>query len=128
MECREASFCLSDDIRAAHRLVKVRRRDWPYMCCKADTESPAVWVNKFGTFGISSAPYWWAKLFALGALLATSWVPGLCGRSAWQGEVCKLVDLDFGFRVGWHSFCLPQISWRILLRVCWLSAERGLWW
>eukprot|EP00435_Cladocopium_sp_Y103_P027253 s3393_g6.t1 len=65
VESREAPFCVSADIRAAHRLVKVRRKDWPYMCCKADSSASTVWVNCVGTFGISSAPYWWSKLFSL---------------------------------------------------------------
>eukprot|EP00435_Cladocopium_sp_Y103_P003553 s890_g1.t1 len=34
VESREAPFCVSADIKAAHRLVKIRRRDWPYMCCR----------------------------------------------------------------------------------------------
>ena len=61
----EACFCVSADIKSAHRLVKVRRADWGYMCCRADSSSDVVWVNQVGTFGISSAPYWWAKLAAL---------------------------------------------------------------
>lgn len=78
VETLEAPFCVSADIKAAHRLVKVRRCDWPYMCCKANTDSPTVWVNKVGTFGISSAPYWWAKLFAMvgrfvGHLMMNAW-------------------------------------------------------
>ena len=78
VETLEAPFCVSADIKAAHRLVKVRRCDWPYMCCKANTDSPTVWVNRVGTFGISSAPYWWAKLFAMvgrfvGHLMMNAW-------------------------------------------------------
>ena len=64
-ESQEAPFCVSADIRAAHRLVKVRACDWGYMCCKADSKSETIWVNRTGTFGISSAPYWWFKLAAL---------------------------------------------------------------
>jgi len=64
-ETKDAPFCVSADIRAAHRLVKVRKKDWGYMCCKADSKSDTVWVNKTGTFGISSAPYWWFKLAGL---------------------------------------------------------------
>jgi len=64
-ETGEAPFCVSADIRAAHRLVKVRKEDWGYMCCKADSQSDTVWVNRTGTFGISSAPYWWFKLAGL---------------------------------------------------------------
>ena len=61
----EAPFCVSADIKAAHRLVKIRRRDWGYLCCRADSGSSTVWVNHTGTFGVASAPYWWAKLAGL---------------------------------------------------------------
>ena len=64
-ETGDAPFCVSADIRAAHRLVKVRKEDWGYMCCKADSQSDTIWVNRTGTFGISSAPYWWFKLAGL---------------------------------------------------------------
>eukprot|EP00435_Cladocopium_sp_Y103_P073986 s172_g46.t1 len=64
VESREAPFCVSADIRSAHRLVKIREDDWGYICCRSDSTSDTVWVNKTGTFGVSSAPYWWAKLFA----------------------------------------------------------------
>lgn len=63
-EAMEASFGLSADIASAHRLVKIRKKDWTLVCCKTHTSSPVVWVNKVGTFGISSAPYWWTRLFA----------------------------------------------------------------
>ncbi|CAK9006461.1 Uncharacterized protein SCF082_LOCUS9026, partial [Durusdinium trenchii] len=64
-ESREAPFCVSADIKAAHRLVKIREEDWGYTCCRADSASDVVWVNRTGTFGVSSAPYWWAKLCGL---------------------------------------------------------------
>eukprot|EP00435_Cladocopium_sp_Y103_P004894 s4940_g1.t1 len=64
IETKEAAFCVSADIKSAHRLVEVRQSDWPYLCCRADSLSETVWINKTGTFGVSSAPYWWAKLFA----------------------------------------------------------------
>ena len=76
-ESREAPFCVSADIKAAHRLVKIREEDWGYTCCRADSASDVVWVNRTGTFGVSSAPYWWAKLCGLigrfvGHLMQTS--------------------------------------------------------
>ena len=64
-ETGEAVFCVSADIKAAHRLVKIRKSDWGYLCCRADSESTTVWVNHTGTFGVSSAPYWWSKLAGL---------------------------------------------------------------
>eukprot|EP00435_Cladocopium_sp_Y103_P068509 s490_g31.t1 len=75
----EAPFCVSADIKAAHRLVKVRRQDWCYLCCRANSSSDTVWVNRTGTFGVSSAPYWWAKLAAMlgrfvGYMFHTRWM------------------------------------------------------
>ena len=78
LETREAPFAISADIRAAHRLVKIRPSDWGFLACRADSDSQTVWINTCGTFGISSAPYWWAKLFSLigrfvGHLMSTAW-------------------------------------------------------
>ena len=78
LESREAPFAISADIRAAHRLVKIRPSDWGFLACRADSDSQTVWINKCGAFGISSAPYWWAKLFSLvgrfvGHLMSTTW-------------------------------------------------------
>ena len=56
---------LSADISAAHRRVKIRREDWHLLACKSSSASEVVWVNKVGTFGISSAPYYWTRLFGL---------------------------------------------------------------
>ena len=74
----EAPFCVSADIQAAHRLVKVREADWGYLACKSDSNSSVLWLNRVGTFGVASAPYWWARLMALigryvGHLMGTHW-------------------------------------------------------
>ena len=63
-EEKDSVFSLSADIAAAHRLVKIRKMDWPLLACKARTEDKTVWINCVGTFGISSASYWWTRLFA----------------------------------------------------------------
>ena len=64
-ESGEAPFAVAADIKSAHRLVKIRSQDWGYMCCRSDSLSDVVWCNKVGTFGVSSAPYWWSRLFGL---------------------------------------------------------------
>ena len=70
-EEREAAFALSADISSAHRLVKIRRHDWPLLGCKARTDDKTIWINCVGTFGISSASYWWSRLFSgIGRLAA----------------------------------------------------------
>ncbi len=40
------------------RLVKVRQSAWGYLACN----SPVLWLNKVGTFGVASTPHWWARL------------------------------------------------------------------
>ena len=68
---QDSFFTVSADIKAAHRLVKIRRSDWRLLVCKSDSDSNVCWVNKVGTFGVSSAPYWWSRLFGLtGRLVA----------------------------------------------------------
>ena len=91
----EAVFSMSADIQAAHRLVKIRRRDWPLLCCKADSNSRTVWCNVVGTFGVSSASYWWTRLFgALGRL-----VSGIMQRE----RLFQLVYVD-----DLHALCLGE--------------------
>ena len=63
-EEQEAMFALPADISSAHRLVKIRKHDWPLLGCKARSDDKTIWINCVGTFGISSASYWWSRLFA----------------------------------------------------------------
>ena len=94
----EAPFCVSADIKAAHRLVKVRRADWGYMCCRADSNSDTVWVNHTGTFGIASAPYWWAKLAGLLGRFV-----GYLFHQRWMMQMIYVDDLH-GVFVGVEKF------------------------
>ena len=63
-ESREAPFALCADIKQAHRNVKVRESDWPRLACKSSSSSRVLWLNRVGTFGVSSAAYYWTRLFA----------------------------------------------------------------
>ena len=40
----EAPFCVSADIQAAHRLVKIREADWGYLACRSDSNSNVLWL------------------------------------------------------------------------------------
>ena len=62
-ESKEAPFSLCADISQAHRRVKVREADWPRLSCKASSQSRVLWLNCVGTFGVSSAAYYWSRLF-----------------------------------------------------------------
>ncbi|CAE7442349.1 unnamed protein product, partial [Symbiodinium necroappetens] len=62
-ESKEAPCSLCADISHAHRNVKVRECDWPRLACKSSSASRVLWLNKVGTFGVSSAAYYWTRLF-----------------------------------------------------------------
>ena len=69
------SFGLNADVAKAHRRVKVREEDWGVLACKTSAGADVVWLNITGTFGVTSAAYWWSRLmglvgrFALNAML-----------------------------------------------------------
>ena len=100
VESREAPFCVSADIKAAHRLVKIRKADWGYMCCRVDSSSETVWVNQVGTFGISSAPFWWSKLCGLIGRFVM-----YCTQDNWLLHMIYVDDLHGAF-IGQHKFWL----------------------
>ena len=62
---------LTADVEGAHRIIAIRPKDWPLQACQVKPKGD-VYLNRRGTFGISSASYWWGKLAAgtqRGALL-----------------------------------------------------------
>ena len=67
-------FSLLGDFKGAHRCVKILESEWGMLACRLGPDS--VWVNKVGTFGCSSAAYWWGRL--AGAL--TRGIHGLLGQ------------------------------------------------
>ena len=87
-ETREASFAISADISQAHRRVKIRRKDWPLLACKSSSSSKVVWMNKVGTFGVSSAAIWWTRLFGT----VGRWVLRVLGP-LWNLQVVYVDDL-----------------------------------
>ena len=64
-QSQEATFCLTGDVTAAHRLFLVKENDWPLLCCRLRDDSPVIWYNKVGTFGISSSAFLWSRLFGV---------------------------------------------------------------
>ena len=49
-----------------HRQARVREADWGLQACRLDPGR--VWVNTVGTYGMTSAGYWWARV-AAGAIV-----------------------------------------------------------
>ena len=62
---REKPLAITGDVAAAHRLVKIRKEDWGLLACRAEDGSPTLFINKVGTFGVSSASLWWSRLFGI---------------------------------------------------------------
>ena len=54
-------FLLAFDIKAAHRLVPVRREDWGRQGCRG-SRADVVYLNTRGTFGVASAAFWWGRV------------------------------------------------------------------
>ena len=51
-ETKEAMFSISADIRSAHRLVKIRQKDHPLICCKASSSSEDLGEHRGDLRGI----------------------------------------------------------------------------
>ena len=58
-------FAINADRAKVHRRVKIRESDWGAQACKTATKSKTIWLNRTGTFGVSSAAYWWSRLMGL---------------------------------------------------------------
>ena len=52
---------LKFDVKSAHRLVRKHKRDWRFLVMKLGEE---FYCNTVGTFGESSASYWWARVYS----------------------------------------------------------------
>ena len=63
-EQKEPPFAITGDVAAAH-LARIRRQDRGLLACRAENQDPALFINKVGTFGISSASLWWSRLFGI---------------------------------------------------------------
>ena len=51
------------DIKAAHRLIPVQEQDWGLQAFRLDKEEE-IYVNRVGTFGITTASFWWGRAAA----------------------------------------------------------------
>ena len=49
------------DIKSAHRLVPIQQKDWGLQAFKLDSEHEVL-CNSRGTFGVTSASFWWGRV------------------------------------------------------------------
>jgi len=142
------TFALLGDASKAHRRIKVLPADWGFQACRLDEGS--VWLNKVGTYGVSSAGYYWSRLAAslirlVYYLVGRRWDPeALIFADDWlmlASRAQEIVDLGVvvlifvaagvpfkwskfrgGFEVGWIGY---HVDWtRHLLGI---SASRAAW-
>lgn len=59
-----ARFLMAFDIKSAHRLIPIHRRDWGLQACRLEDDA-RVFLNTRGTFGVASAAFWWGRLAGL---------------------------------------------------------------
>eukprot|EP00971_Amphidinium_carterae_P121183 2400113-Amphidinium_carterae.1 len=78
------------DIAHAHRQVPVRAEDWRYLCFKLEGDPDSVFYHTVGTFGVSSAGFWWARVAAAVVRTLAYYTP-----MVWQ--LYQLLYVDDGF-------------------------------
>ena len=57
----DRTFSLTADVKEAHRQIPVAREDWRVLGCRV-RPGTHVYINTVGTFGMSSASYYWSRV------------------------------------------------------------------
>ena len=99
------------DFKSAHRIVAVNKADWGLQACSLEIGSKTapevtgeVLLNTVGTFGISSAGYWWGRI-AAAILRGIHYIAGPSRKA------CILLYADDG------KLCVPLSMFRQLLPI-----------
>ena len=61
-EARDVVFSVIGDIGKAHRRFKYKKEEHGFLACRVSEEDRWVYINKVGTFGVTSTPYWWCRI------------------------------------------------------------------
>ena len=57
------ALAILGDVSKAHRRFKHCSEEHGFMACRVKPDDNFIFINKVGTFGISSAAYWWGRIF-----------------------------------------------------------------
>ena len=57
----ETTFALTADVKEAHRQIPIAEEDWRLLGCRV-RPATVVYIHTVGTFGISSASYYWSRI------------------------------------------------------------------
>ena len=109
-QLQQPTFALTADVKEAHRQVPVHPSDWRFLGCQVK-RGETVYVNTVGTFGISSASYYWSGVAAAAGHLA-QYLAG--DKSAtWH----MLVADDFLLEAGDQDYRFALVSFFVLCAV-----------
>ena len=86
-ERKETVLSIIGDFEKAHQRFKYRRDEQGYLACRVEEDDGWVYVNKVGTFGVASAPYWLGRLSAALVRLTHS-----CLGRGWPLELMLYAD------------------------------------
>ena len=115
-------FGLTLDVKEAHRMVAVRPEDWPLQACQV-RRGGVVYLNTRGTYGVSSAAYWWGRLAAALHRL----ILAILGQ---RGPWAKLFADDWDLSAGGpgFEFALLAFAWMLVclgVPLSWKKARGG---
>ena len=94
---KERTFSLTADVSEAHRQVPIAPQDWHLLGCQVQPGS-TVYVNTVGTFGVTSASYYWSRTAAALGRLTQYFAGG--SAHTWH----MLVADDYHLEAGGQSY------------------------
>ena len=59
---KKTVISLVGDFEKAHRRFLYREEERGFLGCRVSADDEVIYVNRVGTFGVGSTPYWWARL------------------------------------------------------------------
>ena len=110
----EPTFALTADIMEAHCQVPIDPKDWHYLGCQVKPGSD-VHVHTVGTFGISSASYYWSRVATAVGRLALY----LAGHDAHTWHL--LMADDFQLNAGGVAYRAALVVFFVLCAVAGVS-------
>ena len=142
-------FAATVDVKEAHRQIQIRPQDVALQACRV-RPGGMIYVNLVGTYGVTSAGYWWARLAAAVTRLAYAVLGGnlcvwiliyvddwlvLSGGSRWIDGMILFVLLlrTLGVPISWPKLTAGRVVSYIGMEInvkeytLGMSARRAAW-
>ena len=108
---KERTFSRTADVSEAHRQVPIAPQDWHLLGCLVQPGS-TVYVNTVGTFGVTSASYFWSLTAAALGRLSQYFAGG--SALIWH----MLMADDYHLEAGGQSYRCALMVFFVLCAVC----------